>query len=81
MIAELADGTVVSGTAVGSEVAVKEAQVAVTLERINQYLGTALDEATVTFNIAKWRNSCWKSNQSTTCYAPIKELTGRSWYE
>lgn len=47
MIAELANGTVVSGTAVGSEVAVKEAQVAVTLERINQYLGTALDEATV----------------------------------
>ena len=46
MIAELANGTVVSGTAVGSEV-VKEAQVAVTLERINQYLGTALDEATV----------------------------------
>ncbi|MFD2305746.1 phenylalanine--tRNA ligase subunit beta [Enterococcus termitis] len=47
MIAKLAGGTVVSGTAVGSEVKLDEITVSVTLSRINKYLGTSLDLATV----------------------------------
>lgn len=47
MIAELAGGTVVAGTSVGSEISLEEVTVDVTVDRINQYLGTTLDEATV----------------------------------
>ncbi|GGC82092.1 phenylalanine--tRNA ligase subunit beta [Enterococcus wangshanyuanii] len=47
MIAKLAGGTVVSGKSVGSQVTLEEVNVCVTIDRINEYLGTALDEATV----------------------------------
>ncbi|MHC5215142.1 phenylalanine--tRNA ligase subunit beta [Enterococcus sp. LJL128] len=44
MIAELSGGTVVSGKSIGSEVTVEEPVVSVSVERANQYLGTALTE-------------------------------------
>ncbi|WP_430606177.1 phenylalanine-tRNA ligase beta subunit [Enterococcus sp. AZ170] len=47
MIAKLAGGTVVSGRSIGSELTVKEVVVSVTVPRINEYLGTSLDEAAV----------------------------------
>ncbi|MGX7243455.1 phenylalanine--tRNA ligase subunit beta [Enterococcus quebecensis] len=47
MIATLAGGTVVSGKSVGSEIKLEDVKVAVTLSRINDYLGTELDQATV----------------------------------
>lgn len=47
MIAKLAGGTVVSGKAVGSELAAEDAVVSVTIARINEYLGTKMDQATV----------------------------------
>jgi phenylalanyl-tRNA synthetase beta chain len=47
MIAELAGGTVVSGASVASQVELETVTVSVTLARINQYLGTTLDIATV----------------------------------
>jgi len=47
MIAQLAGGTVVAGSSVAVQPEVEEVCVAVTLDRINQYLGTSLDEATV----------------------------------
>lgn len=47
MIAKLAGGTVVSGRSIGSELTIEEVVVSVTVSRINEYLGTKLDEATV----------------------------------
>ncbi|ALS38163.1 phenylalanyl-tRNA synthetase beta chain [Enterococcus rotai] len=47
MIAKLAGGTVVSGKAIGSEVTLEEVIVSVTISRINEYLGTKMDQTTV----------------------------------
>ncbi|MCA5012722.1 MULTISPECIES: phenylalanine--tRNA ligase subunit beta [unclassified Enterococcus] len=47
MIAKLAGGTVVSGKSVGSKVTLEEVNVSVTIDRINEYLGTTLDEAII----------------------------------
>ncbi|MBO0440229.1 phenylalanine--tRNA ligase subunit beta [Candidatus Enterococcus ikei] len=47
MIAKLAGGTVVSGKSIGSEMELEEVKVSVTISRINEYLGTDLDQATV----------------------------------
>lgn len=47
MIAKLAGGTVVSGKSVGSKVTLEEVNVSVTIDRINEYLGTDLDEAII----------------------------------
>ncbi|ALS00749.1 phenylalanine--tRNA ligase subunit beta [Enterococcus silesiacus] len=47
MIAKLAGGTVVSGKAVGSQLVLEEVVVSVTISRINEYLGTEMDQATV----------------------------------
>ncbi|MEI5988669.1 phenylalanine-tRNA ligase beta subunit [Enterococcus termitis] len=46
MIAKLAGGTVVSGKAVGSELTLEDVLVSVTISRINEYLGTEMDQAT-----------------------------------
>lgn len=47
MIAKLAGGTVVAGKAIGSELALEEIIVSVTISRINEYLGTDMDQETV----------------------------------
>ncbi|MEI5995575.1 phenylalanine--tRNA ligase subunit beta [Candidatus Enterococcus mansonii] len=47
MIANLAGGTVVSGKSIGSELTIEDVKVSVTISRINDYLGTELDQATV----------------------------------
>lgn len=47
MIAKLAGGTVVSGQSIGSKITGEEVKVGVTISRINDYLGTELDQATV----------------------------------
>lgn len=47
MIASLAGGTVVSGKSIGSDLTLDEVKVSVTIPRINEYLGTNLDEAVV----------------------------------
>ncbi|MDA9470224.1 phenylalanine--tRNA ligase subunit beta [Enterococcus sp. 5H] len=47
MIASLAGGTVVSGKSIGSDLTLNEVNVSVTIPRINEYLGTELNEATV----------------------------------
>ncbi|MBO0469138.1 phenylalanine--tRNA ligase subunit beta [Enterococcus sp. DIV0242_7C1] len=47
MIAKLAGGTVVSGKSVGSKVTLEEVNVSVTIDRINEYLGTTLNEAII----------------------------------
>lgn len=47
MIAKLAGGTVVSGKVIGSELTLEDVVVSVTISRINEYLGTEMDQATV----------------------------------
>ncbi|MFK4565785.1 phenylalanine--tRNA ligase subunit beta [Enterococcus sp. UD-01] len=47
MIAQLAGGTVVSGVSLGSEITLEKVEVSVSVTRINEYLGTALDKAAV----------------------------------
>lgn len=47
MIAKLAGGTVVAGRSIGTELKLPEVNVAVTISRINGYLGTSLDRKTI----------------------------------
>lgn len=47
MIAKLANGTVVSGKAIGSDLTIEEVVVSVTVSRINEYLGTEMNQEIV----------------------------------
>lgn len=70
MIAELANGEVLAGRVIGSSVTVKDTTIDITVERINQYLGTTLTVAEIEQIFADLAFGCEVNEHTFTVSVP-----------